>query len=233
MYKEATYQEKFSLLKQWMPSIIEKVKKDLKNEHLNIDRAFCKKYFMGKNIQQLKNDEIAQAYIQDIGEGNVGLGEFIASRWLLKNTDLYGFFEEKLKQVNPDFDQLEELSLSQSQEIMQAALAQFGATRTYIFSLLNSVVFIQQVYDELRLLAENENGRQLAVEAENEIVHSIEQLRKRYEREIASLTDRYEKKLSGLQKKYNTDTETLKKQIAVLQRKLSEGSSLETYVSRL
>src|SRR4051794_29125719 len=109
MLKDTGYQEKFVMLKTWIPEIVEGVKKDLKNEHLKIDKAFCKRYFLGKSLMQIQTPEMAVAYEKDIADGNAGLGEFIATRWLLKNTDVYGYFEMKLKSLTSDFEALEEL----------------------------------------------------------------------------------------------------------------------------
>lgn len=225
MLKETGYQEKFEILRLWLVDIVEAVKKDLKNEHLKIDREFCKRYFMGKNIAQISVQELAEAYHLDIKAGNVGLGEFIASRWLLKNTDLYGFFEEKLRSVHPEFEQIDELNDTFSLELMQESTKRFGGTRTYLFAVLNSVVFPQAIYDELRRMAEKETSAARKSIEEKESAETLKESQKRYEREIAALTDRYEKKISGFQKKYLQDMEMMKKQISQLQKKLTEAST--------
>ncbi|HEY4831138.1 MAG TPA: hypothetical protein VIH61_01055, partial [Waddliaceae bacterium] len=135
MLKETGYQEKIEMLFPWLEEIIEVLKKDLKSEHLKIDKPFCKKYFLGKNPAQVQVKEMAEAYRTDIACGNVGLGEFIATRWLLKNSDVYGYFEEKLRAITSDFEQLEELPQDLSLSIVKAATLQFGAKKTYLFSV--------------------------------------------------------------------------------------------------
>ncbi len=224
MLKETGYQEKIEMVKAWLADIMEVIKRDLRNEHLKVDKTFCKRYFFGKNPLQVTTEEMASAYEKDIAQGNVGLGEFIATRWLLRNTDVYGFFEEKIKSIHADFENLEELSLEESNLLLENAIAQFGATRTYIFSVFNSVVFPREVYDRLKKLAETETKEAHQQYEEQETAATLEALQKRHAREVAAMSNRFEKKISGLQKKYLQDVETLKKQVSQLQKKLSETS---------
>lgn len=226
MLKDTGYIEKIELLRDWLEEIVDIIKKDLKNEHLKIDKEFCRKYFLGKSCQSLTLTEMATAYAADIKSGNSGLGEFIASRWLLKNTDIYHFFEEKLKKIAPDFEALDELSQEQGQQLMNQAKADFGPIKTYIFSVFNSVVFPKSIYDELKEHASFETQRFREKTVQENETKNLEELKKRYDRDISALTDRYEKKLIGMQKKYLHDTESLKKQISTLQRKLDSRNEL-------
>jgi hypothetical protein len=224
MYKDATYKEKYAHLSDWMPSIIEAVKKDLKNEHLKKDFFFIKKFLSSKNMNKVTVEELVQAYSSAIAKEENGeeLGEFITARWLFKNSELYDFFERYLSQLTTDFTSLEELDHENSDKLIEASIQQFGASNTYIFSVLNSVVFPQAIFHQLKDRAHQEKTHQ---QQQQEIVNeklTLESLEKSFEREIARLVDKYEKKLSGLQKKYLIDTESLKKQIAHLQRKLQE-----------
>lgn len=221
MLKETGYQEKIVMLKPWLVEIIDVVKKDLRNEHLKMDKSFCRRYFLGKNPAQIQAVELAPAYEKEIADGNVSLGEFISTRWLLKNTDVYGYFENKLKVVSEDFENLNELPLDMSQALVDESVKQFGAKRTYLFSVLNSVVFPKTVYEKLEKLAKDETKAQDEKRAQDEENYTVDSLKKRYEREFTNLKDRYEKKFNGLEKKYIRDTEMLKKQITSLQRKLS------------
>lgn len=222
MLKNITYKEKFALLKKWMPSIIDTVKKELKNEHLKKDWAFVKQYFPGKNINKLTVEEIAQAYMQVIenSEKAEDVAEFISNRWLLKHTDLYHFFESELSKISADFNELEVLEKNQSLEMIEKAVAEFGAPKTYLFSVINSVVFPKEVYDGLAARAES-CVAELELEAKTiGEMKSLEDMKRSYEQQMARLADKYEKKLSGMQKKYSMDVESLKKQITALQRKL-------------
>lgn len=222
MLKNITHKEKFALLKKWMPMIVDSVKKDLKNEHLKKDWAFVKQYFPGKNLNKLNAEEIAQAYIHVIenSENAEELAEFISNRWLLKHTELYYFFEIELSKISADFNELEELEKNQSMEIIEGAVQQFGAPNTYLFSVLNSVVFPKEAYDALGARAES-SVKQAEIEAQAFAeMKSVQDMQRSYEQHIARLTDKYEKKLLGLQKKYSIDVDGLKKQIVALQRKL-------------
>ncbi|MCH9609082.1 MAG: hypothetical protein S4CHLAM45_08450 [Chlamydiales bacterium] len=223
MIKESGYQEKIELVEPWFDQVIEVVKKDLKQEHIKIDRDFCRRYFMGKGANMISSEEMAQAYLKDIAGGNTGLGEFIASRWLLKNTDIYNYFDEKLRVLTPDFEELEEFEQSLAQSLLEESISQFGAARSYIFAIFNSVVFSDEIYHNLRELALKQTGLEKKQKEEKEIERSLEAMQKRHDREIAALGDRYEKKLSGLRKKYLNDTTLLKKQLNTLQKKQSDG----------
>lgn len=227
MYKNATYKEKFADLHEWMPLVIESIKKDLRNEHLKKDFLFVKKFLSSKNIHKVTTQELAEAYHKAIQEQESGeeLGEFMTSRWLLKNSDLYEFFERELTKINPDFASLEEIAPSHANALIDASVREFGAPQTYLFSVLNSVVFPKEVFQKLKAQAKQIQDQKDQETKKGDEIASIEQLRKNYEQEAARMVDKYEKKLSGMQKKYTTDVENLKKQVAQLQRKLQEKSA--------
>ncbi len=158
MLKETGYQEKIEMVSPWLEEIIETVKKDLKNEHLKIDHRFRKKYFLGKAPARITAAEMAFAYRIDIKEGNIGLGEFIATRWILKHTEIYTFFETALKKMTEDFEALVELPIPFSEGLIKEGTQQFGAKKIYVFSVFNSVVFPPSIYAQLRSLAERSHG---------------------------------------------------------------------------
>ncbi len=223
MLKDATYKEKYSVLKNWMPTIVDIVKKDLKNEHLKHDFVFAKRYFAGKNLAKLTNEELVEGYAAAIQQEEKGedIAEFVTNRWLIKNSELYGFFEDELKKINPDFAAIKEIDKSKSQEIVNGAVKQFGAPRTYLFSVLNSVAFSDDDFKKLGTQAEEEAKKDSAVEAQKVELQNVEQIKRACNEQIARIEDKYEKKLQGLQKKYLQDVEALKKQISALQRKVS------------
>jgi hypothetical protein len=223
MLKNTTYKEKFAMLASWMTLIVDSVKKDIKNEHLKKDVAFVRQYFSGKNFNKLSTQELAQAYGHAIANGENGeeLAEFVSNRWLLKHSDLYHHFEQELSKIDPNFSDLEVMPKEPSIAIMEKAVQQFGAPQTYLFCVLNSVVFPEDVYKILSNRAEHHVKESITeAEAQKEQL-SVENMKKNYEQQIARVTDKYEKKLSGLQKKYVHDVDGLKKQIATLQRKLN------------
>lgn len=222
MLKDTTYKQKFLLLKPWMPLIVETVKKDLRNDHLKNDWQFCKKYIGSKNVNKLTMEELAAAYTNAIeNEEEVEqLGEFLSNRWLLRNTEIYGYFEQELSKISDDFTTLEEIDTATSQKIVSGAVEQFGAPRTYLFSVINAVVFPKEVYDQLAKTAEGEAKVKAKREMEQAENQSIEARERAYQQQIARLTDNYEKKFIGLEKKYLADVTALKKQIATLQKKL-------------
>jgi hypothetical protein len=221
MLKEATYKEKYTLLKEWMPQLVDTIKRDLKVDHLSKNAAFSKKYLSNKNLNKLTSQELAEAYYAALQEGDESLGEAIAQRWVIKNSEIYQYFEVRLSQINKNFTELEEIPQPHASSIAEEASQQFGPMRTYIFSILNSVVFPKNILDKL-----NENARKVEKQRDEErnVAHekkSQEDLIRDHQLEISRLTDKYEKKLSGLQKKYIQDTQSYKKQIAALQKKLN------------
>lgn len=226
MLKDATYREKFSTLNVWMPTIVQAIKKELKNENLK-NPAFARQYFPGKNVSKLNENDFAEAYQNAIANPEYGeeIAENIANCWLMKHSDTYHFFEEELSKINPNFDQIQTLELAQAQSLINRSIVEFGAPNTYLFCVLNSVALPQETYEHLGRQAEidaktNEEQEGIRLQAE-----SLASLQRSYEQNMARLTDKYEKKLAGMQKKYTTDVESLKKQISSLQRKLAQGTS--------
>lgn len=222
MHKDATYKEKLVHLEEWLPSIIEAVKKDIKSEHLKQDFQFLKKYFPGKNPNKIEADELSHAYKMAIAEQENGetLAEFIASRWIMKNSDMYYFFENYLSSVNPNFTEIEELELSQGEKLIESATKEFGAQNAYVFSILNSVALNKDQFTRLAENARKETKQLHSQKVQAEEQATLEGLKKNQEREIARITDKYEKKLAGLQRKYTNDVEQLKRQISTLQKKI-------------
>ncbi len=210
MIEEKTYKVKFELVEPWTFQILSEIKRELKNDHLPKNPAFSAKYFSKKAIQKLTVEEMSQAYLTELKEGNEELGEWVASRWVLKNTEVYQYFVTMLERINPNYDEIEEIEDAKGDPMMQQSCILNGAIPTYIFSVFNQVAFTPAVYEKLRekALAEMKNSSEAKEEKKID-----------YEEVIRKLTDKYEKKLLGLQNKYTADTASLKKQIANLHRK--------------
>jgi hypothetical protein len=223
MLKESTYKEKFAMLQPWMTLIIETTKKDLKNDHLKRDPAFVRQYLPGKNAAKLTTEEMVNAYTKVIAEGEKGeeLAEFIANRWMLKHSDIYHYFEQELSKINPNFSEIKDIDKQTATKIMEGAVQQFGSIATYLFCIFNSVVFPEDVYKQLGSHASEAALEKKAENQKNTEEASLEALKRNHEQQMARIIDKYEKKILGLQKKYILDVETLKKQIANLQRKLT------------
>lgn len=224
MLKNATYKEKLNLLEDCFPQMIRTIKTELKNDHLKQDRRFAKIYFPNKNLNKISQEELLEGYLKALNqeEKSDEIAEFIFNRWLLKNTDIYQYFEEALTKIDPNFTELQEIDQNKSQIIANESVRQFGPLRTYLFAVINSVVFPKTVYDRLKQQAKQDIHEKVLEEQSQKEERDLETLHKNQQQEIARLTDKYEKKLLGLQKKYLQDTESLKKQIAALQRKLHE-----------
>lgn len=223
MSNETTMKEKLLELKNWFPSILETVKKDLKNEHLKKDYVFVKKYLGGKNINRLENHELQDAYFAALQGEEKGeeIAEFMIHRWIFRNSEMYHFFEKELSKIKPEFTEIKELTAAEAEPLMQHSIQEFGAVRTYIFSKLNGVAFTPEQFSKLADIASKEEQHTKEHEEKAAGARSLEEMQTRHEQEISRLKDKYEKKLLGLQKKYTQDMETLKKQLGNLQRKMA------------
>jgi hypothetical protein len=216
MYKDATYREKFAILKEWAPDWIDAIKKDLKSEHLRQDAGFARKYLPGKNLQKTSLEELVEGYSKAVESERVA--EFMANRWMLKKSELYSFFERELAKINPDFDTIEEIDEAVARRMIEAASQEFGAGSTYLFSVINSVAFRREEFEALRNRAKEER-RQPQPQISGDL-KSIEELKRDFEQRLLRIEDKYSKKIDGLERKYLRDTEMLKKQLAQLQRRL-------------
>lgn len=224
MIKDTTYKDKMAILKPWMPSIVDEIKRDLKNDHLKKDSNFTKKHFQSKNLNKLTASELAEGYLSALEqeEAAESIGEFISNRWLLKNSDVYYHFEKKLSTLTVDFSELTELEPAFAKDLVGSSVETFGALKTYVFSVFNSVVFPEDIFRDLDMQARKEVEDSKAMQIKEHEELSWQAKEKSFEQQIARLTEKYEKRLQGLERKYDNDTKMLKKQIANLHQKLTQ-----------
>ncbi|WP_213357510.1 hypothetical protein [Chlamydiifrater phoenicopteri] len=209
------YTECLKKLSPWFKEIISLVKKDLKQEHLARDVRFVKEFFPGKKFSSLSLDEMSEGYLKVI-ENSSGeyeeLASFIASRWVLKKTEIYDLFFDALSSISSETESIKSIPSNVSEPLIQSALGKFCPIDVYLFSEMNFVVFSPE--EKLML-------RQKALEG----IAGLESCGEEKVSEeiliaVRNCSDRYEKKISGMQKKYLTDIAALKKQISTLQKKL-------------
>lgn len=223
MYRDTTYKEKMAILKEWGPVIFEEIKRDLKNEHIKQDYVFAKKYLGGKPAQRLTLDELVTGYLRAVEEEEQGekIAEFIANRWMMKSSDVYGLFEKELTRINPEFNEIVELPENEGDKLIEQSVKEFGAAKTYLFAVINSVSFSKKQFEALRKKAEVEKKTEEEALTKLQETASFEQLKKEFESKLVKMEEKYEKRLQGLEKKYVNDTASLKKQIANMSRKLN------------
>lgn len=221
MIKEDPYKTKFEKLTPWIYDIFQLIKKDLRNDHLFKSPTFVQKYFPKRVLDKLTIEEFTEAYLREIAEGDEELAEKIVTRWVLKNAELYQFFVTELSKINPQYDEIDSLSAEVSAFLLNHSVRHFGASSTYIFSVLNAVVFNEEQLNKLREIAIAEKNQPKPSE-EKGVLESVELIKDHYEKELRKLTEKYDKRLQGIERKYVQDTEGLKKQIAQLHKKLSE-----------
>ncbi|MBJ7448947.1 MAG: hypothetical protein JHC93_01150 [Parachlamydiales bacterium] len=221
MLKDKNYQEKFSLLDPWFKEIIDSAKKELKQEHLSKDRAFQKRYLQGKPVIRATVDELVKAYSEAIQDGDETVAEIVSTRWILRNSEIYTFFVDRLQKINPQFDQIESLLDEDSNKLLSDAKNNFEIYRVYAFALFNAVAFSDEIYENLRKEALSELEKNTQEQSQKQSSDEELQNEKRTLLEMQRTIDKYEKKISGLQKKYIQDMDGLKKQIATLHKKLA------------
>lgn len=208
-------ENQFVSLKNWMHVILNAIKKDIKQDHLGTDPEFYRKHFGNRPQNRLTAEEIFDAYEKTLIEGNQELAEWVINRWVFKNGDLYQVFADRLSKINPQFEKIQTLSEEESENVLAGTVEQFGAIPTFLFVILNGVVFPESVREKLQKIAEAEKVEFEKKSRMEEGRESLEKLLAAKEREIARLND----KILGVQKKYDRDVESLKKQIKALQKR--------------
>jgi hypothetical protein len=207
-------ENQFISLKNWMHVLLNAIRKDIKQDHLGSDPDFYRTYFGNRPQNRLTAEEIFNAYETELLKGNQSLAEWVVNRWVFKHGDLYQVFAERLSQINEHFDQIQTLSVEESEIVLAGTVERFGAIPTFLFVVLNGVVFPEAVRNRLMAQAEQEKANLEKKSEEDEGKESLQKLLAAKEREIARLND----KLLGVQKKYDKDVEALKKQIRALQK---------------
>ncbi|MBS0625862.1 MAG: hypothetical protein JSS32_07420 [Verrucomicrobia bacterium] len=211
---------KFETLRPWLKDILSSIKRDIKADYLPADKIFYRAHFGNRPLNRLSADEIYAAFEKELLAGNESLAEWVVNHWVFQHGELYDHFAEQLSQINPEFDEVKELTEAQTTKILAGTEA-FGAIQTYLFSVLNAVVFPASTFEKLRQAAILEKSQREEAEASQSAKESLEQTIEIQQREIARLQDKCESKVAGVLKKYTTDTEALKKQIKALQQKLN------------
>lgn len=220
MDKDLTYQTKFEKLTPWTSEIFQSIKKDLRTDHLLKTPSFVQKYFSKRALDKLTTEEFAQAYMQEIKEGNEELADKVAACWILKHADLYGFFAQQLSAINPQFDEIQSIPAEVSAFLLTTCMERFDPISAYIFCILNAVVLNPEHLENLKglALAQKENANQ-----ENQTEFAcVDTLKDHYENALRKLKEKHENKLRGIERKYHQDVDGLKKQIASLHKKLRD-----------
>ncbi len=211
----------FETIQPWIPLVLAAIKKDIKTDHLPGSPIFVRTHFGNRPLSRLTAEEIFAAYEKDLLSGDADLADWVVNRWVFKHGDIYSHFADSLSQVAEDYSAIQSLTVEQSEKILSEAVDRFGALHTYLFSVLNGVVFPESVFQRLRTWAENEEAAKKEEEKGTEERLSLQQLTERYSRDVARLHEKYESKISGVLKKYTTEVEALKKQIRALQKQLA------------
>ncbi len=212
---------KFYTLQPWIPQILSSIKKDIKTDHLPASPQFARAHFGNRPLNRLTTDEIFSAYEKDLLKGeDADLEEWVINHWVFQHGDIYDYFADALGSITTDYEELKNLTDDQSGPIMKEAAAKFGALPTYLFSVLNGVVFSEAIFENLRKMAQSEESQNREAEKRLEEAKTIDEMKERHERELGRLTEKYQGKIAGVMKKYTTEVEALKNQIRSLQKQL-------------
>lgn len=214
-------QGKFFLASPWIRDVLGAIKKELKTEHLPGNRSFHQAHFANRPLQRITLEELMAVYERELLHGDEALGEWVTHRWVCKHGDVYQHFAERLTEISENFSQLQALSEEESRRVLAGASERFGPVTTYLFSLLNGVVFPTTIMETLRQEASLYKQQEAHAEEERIDEKNRQSLQEQHERQLRRLQEKYEGKLSGLEKKYQLDTDALKQQIRSLQRRLA------------
>jgi len=214
-------QKQFQKVQPWISSILSEIKKEIKVDHLPSNPSFTRTHFGNRPLSKLTTEEIFAAYEKTLLAGDTELGEWVVSRWVFKNGEIYVHFEGKLSEISEDYSTLTELTGDQSEKILEGAIEKFGALQTYLFSVLNEVVFPETVFQKLRTQTEKEEAEKKQIEKSALEERGLGRTIENHQREMIRLQEKYENKIAGIMKKYSVDMAALKKQIRSLQQQLN------------
>ncbi len=223
MKTNATYADKFSALAPWFDRIISSIRRECKQEHLKADPGYVRKFFNGKPLNQISVDEMKAVYADQIVKGHEQLGEFVANRWIFKHLDLYRFFERKLNEINPNFDQISELSEEQAEKLINEASKEFGLQDVFIFVTLNSVALPETYWTKIS----DEALDRLAQEKLQEEKNQENQARESVQQAIQRISTRFEDKLDEQKRRYEHEIRKLQEEVSKLKKKLDVSGSKE------
>ncbi len=215
--------KKFTIIQPWINQILILLKKEIKNDHLQKYAQFLKENFAGKPIHKISQDEILLVYEKKLLEEDIDLSEWVISRWVYHNSEIYEYFFEELKKINEKVTEIESIDKEKSLSLLNGAYKKFSKEDLYIFSILNEVVFDPDVLKGLGEEALKEKLERKKTNSSKQIQSSIENVIKRQEEEMRRTKESYEKKLSSMKRRYFEDVEKLKEQISKLQKKMSKN----------
>lgn len=228
MVKTMSFQEKIEKLAEWIPQILEEIKREIKRDHLRKAPIFSRRFFAGKNINTITTEEIVTVYTSLMKSGDSDFLDQIGYLWQLKHPELHPFFESNLKTISPNVSEITKIDDVFAAEIVEEAVTKFGAVNTYLFALLYEVALSDALFDNLRERAFEETRVTKIASEQEEEARNCEQLRMQHERLMARMREKYEKKLTALEDKYHTDVGRLRQELAELRQTGLNGPNATT-----
>ena len=213
MIAKSHYKSKFEILSPFMEEICRGIKKEIKQE-------FIQKGLIRTGEYGAEWKGISQFFCKKIEEEeDEKVGEWVASSWICRHGEIFQYFHEQLSLLDKQYDHLVEFPLDVEEKLKRDSLDRFGCLNTYLFCVLNSVVFSLKTFEELKSKSLEELISN-KVEKTDKKISSIEEMQKDFEKEKQKLEEKYEKRLQGILKKHQMEVEGYRKQIGQLQKKL-------------
>ena len=219
MIAESTFKNKFTSLGLFSKEVVVDLKKEITKEMAKKNSVLQKK-LSGFSMENDK-DKLANIVLNLVLEnGDEEVGEWLASSWVMKNSSVFKSFHKKISLISADYDKLTAFPPEKEVELKESSIDEFGAVKTFIFSVLNSVVFSKESMEEIRIRAEEEEHDRKEISLLPNC--SIEEARASFEQEKKRIIEKQEKKLQAIVKRHQVEVEGYRKQIGQLQKKLEE-----------
>jgi polyhydroxyalkanoate synthesis regulator phasin len=208
----------YSRIAPWLSNVLLDIKKDIKSEYLSARPSFLKLHFGNRPVAKITLEELVQPFEKELLNGNEELSEWVVNRWVMRHAEVYRHFALALSAINPNFEEIDQLTTEQGASLLKSSNELFGPVETLLFIVLNGVVISPPQLEAFReqALQEGIQSKQEGLPKED----SLSAILEKHQNELSRLTEKYENRLSGMTRKYATDTEALKNQIRSLQKQL-------------
>lgn len=219
MIIESTFKNKFISLGLFSKEVIRDLKKEITKE-LSKKNSIVQKKLSGVSIGDGKDEVVDLFFNLVVEKGDEELGEWLASSWVLKNSPIFKSFHKKISLISADYEKLTGFPTEKEEDLRESSIEEFGAIKTFIFSVLNSVVFSKKSMEDIRIRAEEEASDRKEISLSSNC--SVEEAREIFEKEKKKILEKQEHKLLAVIKRHQVEVEGYRKQIGQLQKKLEE-----------
>ena len=141
----------FQALQNWTQEVLNAIKKDIKTDHLHTDPVFYRPIL----AIALKIDSLPRRFSQLMKKsclkGNEDLAEWVVNRWVFQaRRPLSALCRAAQRDQSQTLIRFKSLLKRRVKRVLEGAPEAFGAIPTFLFSVLNGVVFPESVLERLR-----------------------------------------------------------------------------------